>query len=109
MAAAKGLGVPCLLATSIPGDTAQTLINLLWSREGSDQVQVERLVQVPHGTGDLLAALYLGHLLNASRPADALVLAVRGVQSAIEASAGADELQLVRAQNLWASGAGSDR
>ena len=100
--AASKLGVAGVLATSIPAAASESLANLLWSHSSSHQISVPRLGKVPHGTGDLLAALYLGHHLHGALPAQALAGAVAGVRAAIEASAGAGELQLAAAPHIWA-------
>lgn len=94
--AAKALAVPAVVATSIPGRApgGGELVNLLWSSDGVREAAVPRQIGVPHGTGDLLAALYLGTLLNGASAAEALGAAALGVRAAIEASAGADELKL---------------
>jgi pyridoxine kinase len=94
IAAAATLGVPIVLATSIPSASGD-LVNLLWSRTGVIEVAVPRLAKAPHGTGDLLAALYLGAVLKGSSAETALKSAVAGVRAAIEASQGADELRLI--------------
>lgn len=52
---------------------------------------------VPHGTGDLFAALLLGHILNGSSERDAFARAVAGVETVIAASEGRDELAIVAA------------
>jgi pyridoxine kinase len=102
VAAATHLSAPQVLATSIPGPTADSLLNLLVQPAASAQCAVPRLPSVPHGTGDLLAALHLGHLLHGSSPPDAMRLAVAGCAAAIAASQGADELRLVESQDRWA-------
>ena len=99
-AAAAVLGVPMVLATSIPGD--DHLLNLLWEPGGTQCAEVAKLARVPHGTGDLLAALQLGHMLHGEPAGAAMRKAVAGVAAAIEASAGADELRLVTSQDHWA-------
>ncbi len=101
-AAAARLSIADVLATSVPAMDAESLANLLLSQSRSSEVTVRRLGKVPHGTGDLLAALYLGHYLNGAAPEQALASAVGGVQAAIEASAGAGELQLSAAPHRWA-------
>jgi pyridoxine kinase len=95
--AAKLLSPRLVLATSIPGQGAN-LLNLLYvdGRRG-DQVNVPKRASAPHGTGDLLAALFLGRLLNNEEYKSALRAAVAEVQAAIEASANSDELQLTMA------------
>ncbi len=92
-AAAATLAVPTVVATSVPGAGGK-LVNLLCARAGVTEAAVPRLAKVPHGTGDLLAALYLGATLNGATSQAALQSAVAGVRTAIDASAGADELQL---------------
>lgn len=95
-AAAKALGVETIIATSVPGGVGQ-LINLLHTAESHEQVTVPRRESAPHGTGDLLAALFLGRILNGQSGAAALHASVADVQAAIAASAGADELRLTGA------------
>lgn len=57
---------------------------------------------VPHGTGDFFSALVLGHLLNGATNAGAMARAASGVERAIDASTGRDELALVASQGAWA-------
>jgi pyridoxine kinase len=99
--AARTLGVPMVLATSVPGPSGE-LVNLLWSPTNSTEVGVPRLAKAPHGTGDLLAAFYLGTVLKGGSGPAALRSAVASVRAAIEASAGADELQLTSLATLRA-------
>ena len=49
---------------------------------------------MPHGTGDLLAGLIAGYLRSGAEVDEALAKAVAGVEAAVEASAGNDELAL---------------
>jgi pyridoxine kinase len=58
---------------------------------------------VPHGTGDLLAALYLHFRLSGEGLADALSSAVSRVHDVISLSIGLDELALVESQDLLRS------
>ena len=97
LAAAACLNIVQILATSIPEPDAAELANILCGPDGATKVAVPRLGHVPHGTGDLIAALFLGHRLNGKPATVALNLSVAGVRCAIEASAGADELRLVTA------------
>lgn len=60
---------------------------------------------VPHGTGDFFAALFLGHRLNGEAEADALARAAAGVEQVILASEGRDELALVPSQDAWPNAA----
>lgn len=57
---------------------------------------------VPHGTGDFFSALVLGHLLNGVTETGAMARAAAGVEEAIAASAGRDELALVASRSAWA-------
>lgn len=101
--AAAQLAVPHVLATSVPAADGATLDNLLTHPGDTLLASVPRRAEAPHGTGDLLAALMLGRLLQS--PGDlprALSLAVAGVEAAIAASEGAGELQLVASQAAWA-------
>jgi len=100
VAAARSLGVPAVLATSLPasGDRLATL------RIGENEARacfVPRRKAAPHGTGDLLAALYLGHALNGVAPDACLGRAVAAVEASIVASAGRAELPLAAAQATW--------
>lgn len=100
-AAAHALGVPSVLATSIPGDTKSQIDNVLVSGAAAIRASVKRRKSVPHGTGDLMGALLLAHLLSGKSHARALGLAVGGIEQVIEASAGAQELKLVASQAAW--------
>jgi pyridoxine kinase len=99
--AAHTLGVGTMLATSIPGDTKGVLDNVLVSGPTAIRATAKRRKSVPHGTGDLLSALMLGHLLAGKSTVRALGLAVGGIEAVIEASAGAQELKLVASQAAW--------
>ena len=96
--AARLLGVPEVLVTSVPNDGG--LANVVVNRQGAWCAAVQRLDAVPHGTGDMLSALYLGARTAGDEPASALQYAVSRVQSLIVASVGRDELQLVPAQDI---------
>ncbi len=91
--AAQALGVRTVVATSVPGVEGQ-LVNLLCTAEGCLEIAVPKQISAPHGTGDLLAALFLGRILGGASAALALRAGVADVRAAIAASAGADELRL---------------
>ncbi len=100
--AARSLGVETVLATSIstfPGRIATILIDgsAGWSAES------DRLADVPHGTGDFLAGLYLGWRLKGLVPVDAFARTVAGVRMAIASSAGRGDLALAATQDDWAA------
>jgi pyridoxine kinase len=99
--AARHLAIPAVLATSIPASDGR-LANVLTTGAEAIACFVPRKRSAPHGTGDLLAALYLGRLLNGQAPAAALGAAVAGVEASLAAAAGRDELPLAAAGALWA-------
>ena len=100
--AAWALGVPSVLATSVPASDDR-LANVLVTGSESIACCVSRRPSAPHGTGDLFAALYLGHLLNDAVPATALAAAASAVEASVAASDGRDELPLAAAGALWAN------
>ena len=55
----------------------------------------------PHGTGDLLAALYFGHRLGGAEPRDALVRATSAVLRLVELAGDAAELPLAAGQDAF--------
>ncbi|MGI9384742.1 MAG: pyridoxal kinase [Methyloligellaceae bacterium] len=101
LVAAEVLGQPHLLATSIPGAGPDRLLNLHVGLDTASKTDVERRPQAPHGTGDLIAALFFGHVLDGRDSARALALATAGVEAVLDASVDADELKLVQSQAAW--------
>ena len=100
--AARSLARPMVLATSAPAESGGELTNLLVEGGRAWGAVVARRETVPHGTGDLIAALFFGHLLR-SRPApEALALATAAIEAVIEASEGRQELNLIPSQDSWA-------
>jgi pyridoxine kinase len=93
---------PTVLVTS-GTEPLGKLTNLLLCRDGGWLTEVIRREAVPHGSGDLMAALFLGHLVNGRSAAEALALATAGVEAVVEESLGSDELRLVQTQDAWAS------
>lgn len=91
---AGDLGPATVLITSLLGQDAQTLVNLLVQGKDAWATSVFRRKDAPHGAGDLMAALYLGHLLNGKDAREALGLATGSVEEALEESEGGDELRL---------------
>jgi pyridoxine kinase len=100
--AAWALGVPAVLATSVPASDNR-LANVLVSSDESIACYVSRRPSAPHGTGDLLAAMYLGRLLNGEAPAAALAAAASAVEASVAASHGRGELPLAAAGALWSN------
>lgn len=99
--AARLLSVPEVLVSSVPdkGGIANVIVN----RDGAWCCTVERHSDVPHGTGDLLSALYLGARIRGELPQHALLSSVSQVQAMVSASVGLDELALISAQALLVS------
>lgn len=79
--------------TSVPaGD--KFLENVLTGWREDDVIVVHECDGVPHGTGDLFAALYLGFILEGYEESDALAKATGVVDEVVEASLNRNELQL---------------
>lgn len=101
--AARTLGKPTLV-TSVPGHSGIGV--LLVDGQRSWLVAHDKLEQVPKGTGDLVAALFVGHLLNRDMPCDAMAKAVSGVSALLQLGKewGSDELPIVAgAVSAWNS------
>lgn len=97
VAAARSLANPACVVTSVPGPGA-TLSNVLAGADPSldRALRVPRLPRVPNGTGDLLSALLLGHMLrNGGEIAIGLAHAVAGVAAILSAGQDRDEFHLV--------------
>ncbi len=89
--AAQSLLPPLVFATSLPaGD--DHLATVLFDRGTQTVAMQPRREAVPHGTGDLFAALLTGHLANGAQPAAALHQAAARLAVVIEASLGRDDL-----------------
>lgn len=93
VAAARSLPVPVVLASSIP-TAGDRLANIVVTRDRAVGCTVRREASAPHGTGDLLAALFAAHTLYGEDPATSAAFAAGAVASAIALSKGTDELQL---------------
>lgn len=98
--AAGSLGA-AVLATSVPAPSGTGLMNLLHTPGGVWQTEVVRREAVAHGTGDLMAALFLAHYLRRQSWPDALALATAGLEAVIGASDGQEELQLIERREHW--------
>lgn len=98
--AARALGRPEVVVTSAfagPGETG----NLLVTPERAELVAHPAVAHAPHGTGDLLAALYLGHRLGGAAPQEALERATSATLRLVELAAGAAELPLAAGQDAF--------
>lgn len=95
--AVRRTGVGEVLVTSAfaePGTTA----NLLVAPDGVYKGQHAARPQAPNGTGDLLAALYLGHRLDGRPPPEAFGRAVGSTRRLVEMAGGATRLPLAEGQ-----------
>ncbi len=91
--AARSIAPARTLATSIPCRDG-CLATMAIGRSTAAYVETRHRASVPHGTGDLLAGLFLAHLVRGKRDANALSHAVAGLEAVIAASEGRDELDL---------------
>jgi pyridoxine kinase len=90
--AARGLAGRDVVATSVP---AGDLLATEAYRDGTRvRVMRPRLKSVPHGTGDLFAAILAAGIAKGIRPAAGLGFAVAAVEQVIAASAGSNALNL---------------
>ncbi|MBL8567126.1 MAG: pyridoxal kinase [Hyphomicrobiaceae bacterium] len=93
-AAGSAMGAALLVATSVPAGRKH-IANVFSSENSAGQAVVPREEDVPHGTGDLFAALLIGHLLNDVDHAEAVGRATAGVKMVIEAGPRRRELRLI--------------
>ena len=99
VAAARSLGRPEVVVTSAfagPGETGNLLVTLHKAESVAHRAVPH---EPPHGTGDLLAALYLGHRLGGAAPQEALVRATAATLRLVELAAGSAELPLAAGQD----------
>jgi pyridoxine kinase len=102
IAAARRLGPDEVVVTSAfapPGEIGMLAV----TGDGAHLATHVELADVPHGTGDLFAALYLGHRLQEREPPVALQRAASSVLALIEMAARlkADELPLAAGQDVF--------
>ncbi|GHB28573.1 pyridoxal kinase [Pseudovibrio japonicus] len=72
VAAARTLGVERTIVTSSPAIRRNSISNLLVGPRGSLAIEHAEVQGAPHGTGDLLSALYLARCLSGQSDEDAL-------------------------------------
>jgi pyridoxine kinase len=90
--AAQRLGKPVLVSSIRAG----TEIGAVYAEAGEAWLASHpAAATAPHGTGDLLTALFTAALLGGFAAPDALGLAVGGVADAVEAAGDLDELPLI--------------
>lgn len=97
VAAARALGKGEVVVTSVPFDGGR-IGTVAVAGNAQSAVAAARIAQVPHGSGDLLAALYLAARLSGRDVSAALSASCSSVDGVLRASSGADELHLVSAQ-----------
>lgn len=99
--ACQALGTEVCLVTSAPAFFAGSIATLLVSGKSGLSAETRRLERVPHGTGDLLAALFLGLLLKRASHEAALLNACGSLFDVLTETARLerDELALIQAQD----------
>lgn len=100
--AAWTLGLPSVLVSSIPAGPGH-LETVLVEDRTAYAVRNVRRERVPHGTGDLLSALFAGHRLAGTTGPDALALSVAGLETIVAHSLDRNELCLPVPFSLWTS------
>jgi pyridoxine kinase len=100
LAAARSLGIARVLVTSSPALRRNAIANLLAAPKGAVAAEHAAIVNPPHGTGDLIAGLYLANLMAGLADEDALKRASASVFELIARSVrkGADELLFAEEQ-----------
>jgi len=96
---ARRTGISEVLITSAFAEPGQ-VANMLVVSGGVYRAQHVSSAAAPHGTGDLLAALYLADRLDGASPSNALGRAVGSTQGMVERAEGATRLPLVEAQDV---------
>lgn len=99
--AAAALPPACVIASSIPAYRADRVRDLLRDTDGTCSAEATLRDHAPHGVGDLMAALFLGHRLNGVPPSEALARASAAVQAALGVSGAGDELRLTAPGADW--------
>jgi pyridoxine kinase len=102
LAAARALGPRTVLATSAPAENENRLANILVMPDEAWIATAPRRENVPHGTGDFLAAAFTARILQGFRYEEALALATASMDALVSASVGSPELNMVASQGVWA-------
>lgn len=97
VAAARLLGRKAVLATSIP--CPEGLATVLAEPASAAMTVTRRLANPPHGSGDLLAALFAGHSLAGRSPREALAHAAASVDALLADADGRAEMRLAAMQD----------
>lgn len=97
--AARRLGRPLIVATSVPAGENR-IGALAVTKDKAWLAATPRIGEPPHGSGDLFAALFMGHYVAGRDVADALLRATDAVFAVLADSAGLAEMRLVAAQDM---------
>jgi pyridoxine kinase len=92
-AARLRLEISSLIAKSVPRGEDR-LLTVLTGSLGEAVVETRRLSGVPHGTGDVFAGLFLGHLLQGMNGPASLQRTMTALNTVIDVSAGSTILNL---------------
>ncbi len=101
-AAALHLGRPLVVATSIPAEHKR-IGALAATRDEAWFASTPRVDEVPHGAGDLFAALFVAATLSCRSLADSLRQTTASVFHILAASRACDELRLIAEQHALAN------
>jgi pyridoxine kinase len=101
--AAQGLGCAETVATSVP-EPGDRLGLARVTAMAAEVIAWERRDRVPHGTGDLFAALYLAGRIRGPGGGPAFALAAAQLKAVIDASVGADTIDIAGLVRLMAAG-----
>lgn len=100
--AAQVLGRPVTVATSVPTGKRSTIGTMLMAAGSQPRLfPVKHWKSAPHGTGDLLAGLFAGHVLSGQTFENSAGRAAAGVALAVADSQGCDELDLTNSRAHW--------
>jgi pyridoxine kinase len=95
---ARRLGPPTVLVTSA-AETGERIATMAVTRDDVVERLQPRRSGIPNGAGDLLAGLYLGHLLRRQDPAAALDASLTDLDRVLAVSTGRDVLNLAALKN----------
>lgn len=97
-AAARTSGIGEVLVTSAFAGQGKAA-NLLMAPQGVFRATHTAVSDAPHGTGDILAALYMAHRLDGAEPREACRLAVGSTARLVAMAAGASALPIAAGQS----------
>jgi len=97
-AAVAALSGPRIVAVTSALIEQGRIATLLRTEEGTWLAWTPHIGRAPHGSGDLFAALFLGHMLT-MRPLEALRAALAAVADILTASEGLPEMRLLELQD----------